>query len=189
MKVPSIRMVSHTGPYWHHGGERTLAEVVQFYDRGGNYTTDERDPDIQVLNLTEEEEALIVKFMEALTDQRALQNEAPFDMPELLVPHGGDVQFGGFKRVPAIGAAGRSAVGLPPWNRFLPDPGDIDGDGDVDINDIKFIILAFYTGQGGPTDLLEDALDGGRDVNKDNMLTFADVFAAFALCTNPGCAP
>jgi len=190
MKVPTMRMVEHTWPYWHHGGERTLTEVVQFYDRGGNYTNDERDPDIQVLNLTEEEEALIVKFLKALTDKQAIQNMAPFDMPEILVPHGGDEQLGGFKRVPAIGAAwGRPAVGLPPWNVFLANPGDIDEDGDVDINDINYIFIAFFTWKYGPTDLLEDALDGGRDVNKDNMITYADVIAAVGPCTNPGCAP
>jgi len=184
MKVPSIRMVELTGPYWHHGGVRTLAEVVQFYDRGGNYSNEERDPDITVLGLSEEEEAQIVKFMEALTDERAKQNMAPFDNPELWVPHGGSDQLGGFKRIPAVGAGGRPAAGLPPWRPFLADEGDIDGNGVVDIYDIQYILTAIYSGQ-----LTTDILLDYRDDNGDGNIDYTDVFSVYAKCGNPGCAP
>jgi cytochrome c peroxidase len=35
-KTPTLRHLLGTAPYMHNGGERTLEEVVEFYDRGGN---------------------------------------------------------------------------------------------------------------------------------------------------------
>jgi cytochrome c peroxidase len=35
-KTPTLRHLLGTAPYMHDGGERTLEEVVDFYDRGGN---------------------------------------------------------------------------------------------------------------------------------------------------------
>lgn len=35
-KTPSLRNVELTGPYFHNGGQATLAQVVQFYNRGGD---------------------------------------------------------------------------------------------------------------------------------------------------------
>jgi cytochrome c peroxidase len=35
-KVPALRNVELTGPYFHNGGQSTLEQVVQFYNRGGD---------------------------------------------------------------------------------------------------------------------------------------------------------
>ncbi|WP_394754851.1 cytochrome-c peroxidase [Crenothrix sp.] len=35
-KVPALRNVELTGPYFHNGGQATLQQVVQFYNRGGD---------------------------------------------------------------------------------------------------------------------------------------------------------
>ena len=35
-KVPSLRNVALTAPYFHNGDARTLREVVELYSRGGN---------------------------------------------------------------------------------------------------------------------------------------------------------
>jgi cytochrome c peroxidase len=35
-KTPSLRNVALTAPYFHNGGAKSLEEVVEFYDRGGN---------------------------------------------------------------------------------------------------------------------------------------------------------
>jgi cytochrome c peroxidase len=35
-KTPTLRHLVGTAPYMHNGSEKTLAEVVEFYDRGGN---------------------------------------------------------------------------------------------------------------------------------------------------------
>jgi cytochrome c peroxidase len=35
-KTPTLRHLLGTAPYMHDGSEKTLAQVVDFYDRGGN---------------------------------------------------------------------------------------------------------------------------------------------------------
>jgi cytochrome c peroxidase len=41
--VPSFRNVELTGPYMHNGGMATLEEVLEFYNRGGNFASQRRD--------------------------------------------------------------------------------------------------------------------------------------------------
>ena len=36
-KVPGLRNVEFNGPYFHNGGKATLAQVVEFYDNGGDF--------------------------------------------------------------------------------------------------------------------------------------------------------
>ena len=36
-KTPGLRNSELTGPYFHNGGMATLRQVVQFYNRGGNF--------------------------------------------------------------------------------------------------------------------------------------------------------
>ena len=64
-KTPTLRDVARTAPYMHDGSLPTLAEVVDFYDRGG---TPNRwlDPDMAPLGLTVPERAALVAFLEAL---------------------------------------------------------------------------------------------------------------------------
>lgn len=90
-KIPSLRNAELTGPYFHNGGAATLRQVVQFYDRGGNFpgfNTHDLDPDIQRLFFDEEEEEDLVRFLLSLTDPRVKFEAAPFDHPELFVPNG-----------------------------------------------------------------------------------------------------
>lgn len=65
-KTPTVRNVEQTGPYMHDGSQKTLEEVVEWYDKGGhpNAWLDEK---IKPLNLTEQEKADLVAFMKALT--------------------------------------------------------------------------------------------------------------------------
>ena len=45
-KVPSLRNVELTGPYFHNGGQATLEQVIQFYNRGGDRKDlFQKDPD------------------------------------------------------------------------------------------------------------------------------------------------
>ncbi|MGF1731348.1 cytochrome c peroxidase [Photobacterium kasasachensis] len=145
-KVPGLRNVELTGPYMHNGGMSSLEQVVNFYNRGGNHTSDNSsdstgfdgnsttsnlDPDIRSLDLTEDEKSDLVAFLKSLTDERVRWEKAPFDRPQLFVPTGaiGDensVQNDGSGRaiekwleLPAIGAHGRSAKKLPPVQPFL----------------------------------------------------------------------
>ncbi len=65
-KTPTLRDVTRTAPYFHDGSAATLEEVVRHYNRGGEVKTN-LDPNIRPLNLTDEEVADLVAFMEALT--------------------------------------------------------------------------------------------------------------------------
>jgi cytochrome c peroxidase len=114
-KIPSLRNIALTAPYFHHGGESTLEDVIDFYFRGGNfrefdeasshpiigYSADrtEESPITGLGILTGElldsgpglddaDKASLVAFLKALTDERVLYRKAPFDHPQLFVPAG-----------------------------------------------------------------------------------------------------
>jgi cytochrome c peroxidase len=92
-KIPSLRNVALTAPYFHNGDARTLREVVELYSRGGNVApVTELDGTIieplGVPQLTTAEIDAIVAFLETLTDERVLYRRAPFDHPQLFVPNG-----------------------------------------------------------------------------------------------------
>ncbi|MCC3246635.1 c-type cytochrome [Methylocystis sp. WRRC1] len=63
--TPMLRGVKNSWPYMHDGSLRTLAEVVEFYDRGGGVNP-ALDPSIRPLGLTDEEKAALVAFLESL---------------------------------------------------------------------------------------------------------------------------
>jgi cytochrome c peroxidase len=155
-KTPGIRNQELMGPYMHNGGFKTLLEVVEFYDRGGNFCRlnfDDLDPDIQFVGLTSEEEEALVRLMIKMTDERVRFRQAPFDHPELRIPNGhpgdhtetvSDALFDNkqaedvVRTIPAVGASGGSAleafhVGLD----SLPDGFDghnVAGPVDSDVN-------------------------------------------------------
>ncbi len=123
-KVPSLRNVALTAPYFHNGDTLTLREVVQLYSRGGNvFPVQALDgtpiEPLGVPNLTSAEVDAIVAFLEALTDERVLYRRAPFDHPQIFVPNGHpsgstsptDANGDGLAddvmvEIPAVGAAG-----------------------------------------------------------------------------------
>ena len=76
-KTPTLRDVSLTAPYFHDGSARTLAEVVEFYRRGGISKKDV-SKNIAPLPLTPDEASAIVAFMQALTSPAE-----PFVLPAL----------------------------------------------------------------------------------------------------------
>jgi cytochrome c peroxidase len=65
-KTPTIRNVAQTAPYMHDGSQKTLLEVVEWYNKGG-HPNPNLDEKIKPLNLTEQEQADLVAFMESLT--------------------------------------------------------------------------------------------------------------------------
>jgi hypothetical protein len=127
-KIPSLRNVELTGPYMHNGGMATLRQVIDFYDRGGNF--DElRNPSLHGLMaqtaLSEQERSDLEAFLLTLTDERVRWERAPFDHPSLRIPDG-HVEVDGeltvtplpgrtaplgtdvFLELPAVGRDGRS---------------------------------------------------------------------------------
>jgi cytochrome c peroxidase len=65
-KTPTLREVSRTAPYMHDGSMNTLAEVVEYYDRGGDRHAN-LDPKMAALSLTAAEKADLVAFLESLS--------------------------------------------------------------------------------------------------------------------------
>lgn len=65
-KTPTVRNVELTAPYMHDGSQKTLEEVVEWYDKGGHPNAT-LDKDIRKLDLTAEEKADLVAFMKACT--------------------------------------------------------------------------------------------------------------------------
>ncbi len=87
-KTPGLRNVEFTGPYFHNGGQATLEQVVEFYNRGSDFPAGGLGPDIRRLNLNANDRAALVAFMKALSDDRVKFQRAPFDHPELCIPNG-----------------------------------------------------------------------------------------------------
>jgi cytochrome c peroxidase len=104
-KVPTLRNLDMTAPYFHNGGQATIRQVVEFYNRGGDFRERNSqfiDFEIGKLNLTEQEIDDLVAFLRSLTDERVRLRKAPFDHPELIVPNGHKT-LGGF---PLLGPDG-----------------------------------------------------------------------------------
>lgn len=78
-KTPTLRNVAQSAPYMHDGSQKTLEEVIDWYDKGGHpnpYLSDKIKP----LKLTPQEKADLVAFMYALTG--ALPEVARDRLPE-----------------------------------------------------------------------------------------------------------
>jgi cytochrome c peroxidase len=73
-KTPTLRNVAQTAPYMHDGSEATLAQVVDFYDRGG-IANPNRSKEIKPLDLSAQEKRDLVAFLESLTGE--VQNATP----------------------------------------------------------------------------------------------------------------
>lgn len=68
-KTPTLRDVALTAPYMHNGAYKTLEEVVEHYNRGGD-SKDNLSPNIMPLNLNKQEKADLVAFLNSLTGKQ-----------------------------------------------------------------------------------------------------------------------
>lgn len=137
-KTPTLRNVELTGPYMHNGGKSTLMQVVDFYNRGGDFALENQvnvPPDITPLGLTQAQKDDLVAFLLTLTDDRVKFRKAPFDHPALCVPVGHKEDAAGklvadnmeplqaadaaYQCLPAVGAGGASAA-LKPFMQLNP---------------------------------------------------------------------
>jgi len=138
-KIPSLHNIELTGPYMHNGSMATLKEVVEFYARGGNFHHDAKQT-VLVFPLFELQESEqnrkdLVAFLKSLTDDRVRFEKAPFDHPEIKVPHGHvgdnfavndgnalspDLAEDEFLVIEAVGAEGREQTNpLLPFDNYL----------------------------------------------------------------------
>ena len=154
-KVPTLRNVGLTSPYFHNGGQGNLKDVVRFYNRGGDRrglagidTTglDEESPfgvrngsnldpvlgdptrsTGQTLGLSETEMDDLVQFLLSLTDDRVACHSGIFDHPELpLVVGQRDSPRAGTNRAKDI-VASLPAVGQAGLRTCFPNSGDFFG--------------------------------------------------------------
>jgi cytochrome c peroxidase len=65
-KTPGLRDVERTAPYFHDGSAKTLLDVVEHYDRGGDVKTN-LSPNMKPLGLTQRDKEDLVAFMKALS--------------------------------------------------------------------------------------------------------------------------
>lgn len=92
-KTPTLREVSETGPWMHHGHFPTLLDVLQYYNLGNpapiqkKYLGTERDslipttsPILQKLNLSEKEIEDVIAFLGTLSTRK--QRVTALDLPE-----------------------------------------------------------------------------------------------------------
>jgi len=113
-KVLSLRNAELSGPYFHNGGKATLAQVLDFYSIGGDFSNPTLAPLIRPLvdpigggPLKAGQKTDLLMLLLSLTDERVLKEQAPFDHPQLFVPNG-DYPAGVDTLVtrPAVGAGG-----------------------------------------------------------------------------------
>lgn len=130
-KVPSLRNIALTAPYFHNGGIATLRDILDLYSRGGNFPElIQHDGSVimplNVLNHSESEKTDSEAWLLTLTDERVRNRQAPFDHPQLFIPNGhpgNELQAkpgalghaaDKFLEIPAVGRNG----GKPLW-KFL----------------------------------------------------------------------
>jgi cytochrome c peroxidase len=65
-RTPTLRELTRTAPYMHNGSLATLADVVEFYDRGGGRGSP-KSPLLAPLRLSEAEKRDLVAFLESLS--------------------------------------------------------------------------------------------------------------------------
>jgi cytochrome c peroxidase len=120
-KTPGLRNVELTAPYFRNGEAATLMQAVDLYVRGGNFPTENSDnldhfiATIPSLLNNEQGKRDLVEFMLHLTDERVRFARAPFDHPQIFVPHGHDdgTLEDMLVEIPASGADGRDTPKLP----------------------------------------------------------------------------
>lgn len=104
-RTPGLRNVELRAPYMHNGRLATLEEVVEFYNRGGDFPQAPNFPNnlIRPRNLTEQQKADLVAFLRRpLTDVRVANETGPFDRPTLYTES---------NRVPIIQGQGTNGSG------------------------------------------------------------------------------
>lgn len=123
-RTPSLRNVARTPPYNHDGTTATLSHVLANYARGGRNVSSGRhagdgktnpykDPRITGFDLTDDDEAALLAFLDALTDEEALADPAYADpfCRDRSKPAGCLPAFDPDAALPPGGAPGRTVPG------------------------------------------------------------------------------
>ncbi len=109
-RTPSLRNVELRAPYFHNGRFQTLEEVVDFYNRGGDFNAPNKAPQIRPLNLTAQQRSDLLAFLRRpLTDPRVANEQPPFDRPVLFTE---SERVAEFIDAGDADATGRTPVGI-----------------------------------------------------------------------------
>ncbi|MFN0149414.1 MAG: cytochrome c peroxidase [bacterium] len=158
-RTPGLRNVAERAPYFHNGQFATLEDVIDFYDRGGDFNAPNKSPLIVPLNLTAQQKAALAAFLRRpLTDARVASESAPFDRPVL---------YSESSRVPQLfgtGAAG--AGGIVPSVVAIEPP----------LAGNPAFTVGVYSGLGGAEALLViDSVDPGAGPSIPSSPSFASI--------------
>ncbi len=162
-RAVSLRNVALRAPYMHNGRFNTLEDVVEFYNRGGDFPGPNTNRnEIRPRNLSAQQKADLVAFMKRpLTDPRVASETAPFDRPML---------YAESMRVPQLTGTGVAGAGgqVPQVVAIEPPV----------LGNPRFTV-GVYGAQGGTqATLVIDANDPGASAN-------VPAFASFARATVP----
>ncbi|MGE5506296.1 MAG: cytochrome-c peroxidase [Actinomycetota bacterium] len=130
-KIPDLRNVELTGPYFHNGGAASLEQVLAFYRRGGNsqklsipgdiridttgFGTNRTNlgPLLPLAGFSDQDISDVIAFLKTLTDNRVKCEQAPFDHPSLRVPEGIEGDENGYVDVNANGQVDEGFRNIP----------------------------------------------------------------------------
>ncbi|MEP7211898.1 MAG: cytochrome c peroxidase [Acidobacteriota bacterium] len=162
-RTPSLRNVELRAPYMHNGRFATLEAVVDFYDRGGDFTNASNFPNIFIKprGLSAQQKADLVAFLKRpLTDPRVANGTPPFDRPTLYTES---------NRVPVVTGTGTAGS-----NGQVPQPIAIE----PPLAGNPSFTVAVANGLGGATAVLViDASDPGNTSNIPQTGSFARIVA------------
>jgi len=115
MRTPSLRNLELRGSYFHNGRFTTIEQVVDFYDRGGDFDGNVKPNLIHPLGLNQQQKADLAAFLKRpLTDPRVAAETERFARPAL---------YGESSRVPLLTGSGRAGAGaVTPQMRALSPP-------------------------------------------------------------------
>ncbi len=103
-RTPGLRNVELRGPFMHNGRFSTLEDVIEFYNRGGDFDAPNINRNvIRPMELSAADKASLLAFLKRpLTDPRVAAELPPFDRPALYLES---------NRVPVISGTGRVGAG------------------------------------------------------------------------------
>ena len=90
-KVPNLRNLTLTAPFFHNGGQLTLSRSSSSITAAATSRSEnlgDLAPNIHPLGLDTQQIDDLVAFLEALTDDRVTCEQAPFDHPEIRIANG-----------------------------------------------------------------------------------------------------
>ncbi|MBK8100952.1 MAG: hypothetical protein IPK26_28040 [Planctomycetes bacterium] len=102
-KVPTLRNVALRGPWFHNGAINQLAEVIDFYARGGDFHVNQDPLVFNIIGqVSPQHRTDLVAFLNSMTDPRVAAELPPFDRPRL---------WSESNRVPTTFGAGTAGTG------------------------------------------------------------------------------